>query len=88
MKYQFRDGTPYEGPTINMPDGRVLSGATYMPDSRRLIPVEIQDGGERGGELHQTQVEEKPVQQSKARSKRRGSGSMVGKKSAKARATV
>ncbi len=88
MKYQFRDGTPYEGPTINMPDGRVLSGATYMPDSRRLIPVEIQDGGERGGELHQTQVEKKPVQQSKARSKGRRSGSMVGKKSAKARATV
>lgn len=88
MKYQFRDGTPYEGPTIKMPDGRVLSGATYMPDSRRLIPVEIEDGGERSGELHETQVEEKPVQQSKARSKGRRSGSVVGKKSAKARATV
>jgi hypothetical protein len=88
MKYQFRDGTPYEGPTINMPDGRVLSGATYMPDSRRLIPVEIQDGGERSGELHETQVEEKPVQQSKAGNKGRRSGSMVGKKSSKTRATV
>ena len=88
MKYQFRDGTPYEGPTINMPDGRVLSGATYMPDSRRLIPVEIQDGGERSGELHETQDEKEPVQQSKARSKGRRSGSVVGKKSAKARATV
>jgi hypothetical protein len=88
MKYQFRDGTPYEGPTINMPDGRVLSGATYMPDSRRLIPMEIQDGGERSGELHETQVEEKPVQQSKAGSKGRRSGSVVSKKSSKARSTV
>ena len=88
MKYQFRDGTPYEGPTINMPDGRILSGATYTPESRRVIPVEIEDGGERGGELHETQVEEKPVQQSKAGSKGRRSGSVVGKKSSKARATV
>ena len=88
MKYQFRDGTPYEGPTIKMPDGRILSGATYTPESKRVIPVEIEDGGERGGELHKAQVEEKPVQQSKARSKGRSSGSVVGKKSSKARITV
>jgi hypothetical protein len=88
MAYQFRDGTPYEGPTINMPDGRVLSGATYTPESKRLIPVEIEDGGERGGELHETQDEKEPVQQSKARSKGRRSGSVVSKKSSKARATV
>jgi len=88
MKYQFRDGTPYEGPTIKMPDGRILSGATYTPESRRVIPVEIEDGGERSGELHETQDEKEPVQQSKARSKGRSSGSMVGKKSSKARITV
>jgi hypothetical protein len=88
MKYQFRDGTPYEGPTIKMPDGRILSGATYTPESRRVIPVEIEDGGERSGELHETQDEKEPVQQSKARSKGRSSGSVVGKKSSKTRITV
>ena len=88
MKYQFRDGTPYEGPTIKMPDGRILSGATYTPESRRVIPVEIEDGGERSGELHETQDEKEPVQQSTARSKGRRSGSVVGKKSSKARITV
>ena len=88
MKYQFRDGTPYEGPTIKMPDGRILSGATYTPESRRVIPVEIEDGGERGGKLHETQVEEKPVQQSKARSKGRSKRSVVSKKSAKTSSTL
>ena len=80
-KYQFRDGTPYDGPTFTMPDGRVLSGATYTRDSQRL--VEIEDGGERSGELHETSPKKKTVQQSKARSKGRKSGSVVSKKSAK-----
>ena len=84
MKYTFTDGTPYEGPTIKMPDGRILSGATYMPDSRRLIPMEKEDGGQRSGELHEAQTKEKPVQPSKARSKGRGKRSVVSKKSAKA----
>tara|TARA_B100000029_G_C17609036_1_gene968637 strand:- start:10555 stop:10773 length:219 start_codon:yes stop_codon:yes gene_type:complete len=38
-KYTYPDGTPYEGPTITTPDGRVLSGATYNRDSKKLIPV-------------------------------------------------
>jgi len=88
MKYTFTDGTPYEGPTIKMPDGRILSGATYMPDSRRLIPMEKEDGGQRSGELHKAQTEEKPVQPRKARGKGRKSGSVVSKKSAKASPAV
>lgn len=80
-KYQFRDGTPYDGPTIKTPDGRILSGATYTAESKRL--VEIADGGERSRELHQTSTEETPVQQSKARSKGRSKRSVVSKKSAK-----
>jgi hypothetical protein len=88
MKYQFTDGTPYEGPTIKMPDGRILSGATYMPDSRRVIPMEKEDGGQRSGELHEAQTEEEPVQQSKARGKGRGKRSVVGKKSPKASTSV
>lgn len=80
-KYQFRDGTPYDGPTIKTPDGRILSGATYTAESKRL--VEIADGGERSRELHQTSIEETPVQQSKTRSKGRSKRSVVSKKSAK-----
>ena len=80
-KYQFRDGTPYDGPTFTMPDGRVLSGATYTRDSQRL--VEIEDGGERGRELHKASPEKKTVQQSKGRGKGRKAGSVVSKKSAK-----
>lgn len=81
-KYQFRDGMPYDGPTIKTPDGRILSGATYTAESKRL--VEIADGGERSRELHQTSTEETPVQQSKTRSKGRSKRSVVSKKSAKA----
>ena len=88
MKYQFTDGTPYEGPTIKMPDGRILSGATYMPDSRRVIPMEIKDGGQRSGELHKAQDAQEPVQQSKARGKGRRSGSVVSKKSPKTSPSV
>ena len=88
MKWQFTDGTPYEGPTIQMPDGRTLSGATYMPDSRRVIPMEVKDGGQRSGELHEAQAKKEPVQQSKARGKGRRSGSVVSKKSAKASPSV
>ena len=88
MRWQFTDGTPYEGPTIQMPDGRTLSGATYMPDSRRVILMEVKDGGQRSGELHEAQTEEKPVQPRKARSKGRKSGSVVSKKSAKASTAV
>lgn len=102
MKYTFTDGTPYEGPTIKMPDGRILSGATYMPDSRRLVAVpdmqytfiedaskeESKDGGQRGRELHQTNNAEKPVQQNKVRNKGRQRGSMVGKKSTNAGKTI
>ena len=80
-KYQYRDGTPYDGPTITMPDGRVLSGATYTRDSQRL--VEVSDGSERSGELHEASPEKKTVQQSKTRGKGRKSGSVVSKKSAK-----
>lgn len=80
-KYQFRDGTPYDGPTIKTPDGRILSGATYTAESKRL--VEIEDGGQRSRELHQTSIEETPVQQSKTRSKGRSKRSVVSKKSAK-----
>ena len=80
-KYQFRDGTPYDGPTFTMPDGRVLSGATYTRDSQRL--VEIEDGGERSGELHETSLKKKTVQQSKGRGKGRKTGPVVSKKSAK-----
>ena len=80
-KYQFRDGTPYDGPYFIMQDGRVLSGASYTSDSKRL--VEVQDGGERSRQLHKASVEETPVQQSKTRSKGRSKRSVVSKKSAK-----
>ena len=85
-KYQFRDGTPYDGPYFIMQDGRVLSGATYTRDSQRL--VEIEDGSERGGKLHETNIEEAPVQPRKARGKGREAGSVVSKKSAKASPAV
>lgn len=80
-KYQFRDGAPYDGPTFTMPDGRVLSGATYTRDSQRL--VEVEDGGKRGRELHEASPEKETVQQSKAGSKGRKKRSVVSKKSAK-----
>lgn len=80
-KYQYRDGTPYDGPTITTPDGRVMSGKTYTRDSQRL--VEVSNGSERSRELHKASPEKTPVQQSKARSKGRKSGSVVSKKSAK-----
>ncbi len=82
-KYQFTDGTPYEGPTIKMPDGRILSGATYMPDSRRVIPMEVQDGGQRSGELHEAPTKEEVIQPSEKRSKGRSKRSVVSKKSPK-----
>ena len=85
-KYQFRDGTPYDGPTIKTPDGRILSGSTYTAESKRL--VEIEDGGERSRELHQTSTEKTPVQQSKTRSKGRSKRSVVSKKSAKTSTTL
>jgi len=85
-KYQFRDGTPYDGPTIKTPDGRVLSGATYTKDSKRL--VEIKDGGERGRELHQASPEKEAVQPSKTRSKGGKKRSVVSKKSPKTRSTL
>ena len=85
-KYQFRDGTPYDGPTITTPDGRIMSGATYTRDSKRL--VEISDASERGRELHETSVKEKTVQQSKGRGKGRKSGPVVSKKSAKTRSAL
>jgi len=80
-KYQFRDGTPYDGPIITLPDGRILSGLTYTTESKRL--VEIKDGGESSRELHQTSVKEKIVQPSKGRSKGRKKRPVVSKKSAK-----
>ena len=85
-KYEFRDGTPYDGPYFIMQDGRVLSGATYTTDSQRL--VEIEDGGERSGELHKASPKKAPVQQSKTRGKGRKSGSVVSKKSAKTSPSV
>ncbi len=39
MPYQFNDGEIYDGPTITLPDGRVVSGATFTPESRRLYEV-------------------------------------------------
>ena len=85
-KYQFRDGTPYDGPYFIMQDGRVLSGATYTRDSKRL--VEMEDGGQRSGELHEASVEKAPVPASKSRGKGRKAGSVVSKKSAKASPSV
>ena len=85
-KYQFRDGTPYDGPTIQLADGRVLSGASYTRDSQRL--VEIEDGGERSRELHEASPEKKAIPKSKSGSKGRKSGPVVRKKSAKTRSTV
>ena len=85
-KYQFRDGTAYNGPTVTMPDGRIMSGATLTSDSQRL--VEIEDGGQRSGELHEASVEEAPVPASKVRGKGRKAGSVVSKKSAKASSSV
>lgn len=82
-RYQFRDGTPYDGPTITTPDGRVLSGSTYTADSKRL--EEIKDGGKRGGELHEASPEEKVIQPSKEGSKGRKKRSVVSKKSPKTR---
>lgn len=84
MKWQFRNGEPYDGPTITLPDGRVLSGETFTADSQRLIPRENENGSERSGQLHEASPEETPVQQSKARSKGRKKRSVVSKKSAKA----
>ncbi len=80
-KYQFRDGTPYDGPTIKTPDGRILSGATYTKHSKRL--EEIKDGGERGGKLHEASPAKEVVQPSKAGSKGRSKRSVVSKKSPK-----
>ena len=80
-KYQFRDGTPYDGPTITMPDGRVLSGATHTRNSQRL--VEIEDGGQRSRELHEASPKKEVVRESKARSKGGKKRSVVSKKSAK-----
>jgi len=85
-KYEFRDGTPYDGPYFIMQDGRVLSGASYTSDSKRL--VEVQDGGERSRQLHEASVEKAPVQQSKARGKGRKPRSVVSKKSAKTSSAV
>jgi len=85
-KYQFRDGTPYDGPYFIMQDGRVLSGATYTRDSKRL--VEMEDGGQRSGELHEASVEEAPVQPRKTRGKGRKPRSVVSKKSTKASPAV
>lgn len=81
-RFQFRDGTPYDGPVIQTPDGRLMTGKTYTRDSVRV--VEIEDGGERSRELHKAQDEETPVRESKGRGKGRSSRAMVGKKSSKA----
>lgn len=40
MAYQFADGEVYNGPIIILPDGRIVSGATYTPDSKRLYEIE------------------------------------------------
>jgi len=40
MAYQFADGKVYNGPIIILPDGRIVSGATYTPDSKRLYEIE------------------------------------------------
>tara|TARA_R110000796_G_scaffold90977_1_gene195038 strand:- start:446 stop:715 length:270 start_codon:yes stop_codon:yes gene_type:complete len=77
--YTFTDGTPYEGPTINMPDGRILSGATYMPTSRRV--VEVKDGSKRSGELHEADNAKEFIPEDKVGKQRRGKRSVVRKKS-------
>lgn len=86
MAYAFRDGTPYDGPVITLPDGRILSGKTFTANSQRLM--EVEDGGQRSRELHEASPKEEVVQQSKSRSKGRQSGSMVSKKGAKASPSV
>ena len=88
MKWQFRNGEPYDGPTITLPDGRVLSGKTFTADSQRLIPRENENGSERSGELHEASSEETPVQPRKSRGKGRKTESVVRKKSAKASPSV
>ena len=85
-KYQYRDGTPYDGPVVQTPDGRFMTGETYTRDSVRV--VEIEDGSERSRELHKTQDEETPVRESKGRGKGRSPRAMVGKKSSKASKAV
>jgi len=40
VAYQFADGEVYNGPIIILPDGRIVSGATYTPDSKRLYEIE------------------------------------------------
>ena len=39
MLYKFNDGEVYDGPIITLPDGRIVSGATFTPDSRRLFEI-------------------------------------------------
>ena len=78
MAYAFRDGTPYDGPVITLPDGRILSGETFTANSQRLM--EVEDGGQRSGELHETSPTEEVVQQSKGRSKGRKAGQWSARK--------
>lgn len=102
MTYQFRDGTPYDGPVVTLPDGRVMSGATFTPDSKPVIDmgklksipanefvkIEVDDGSERSGELHEASPKKASVQSGKTRGKGRKTGSVVSKKSAKAGPSV
>lgn len=37
MAYYFRDGTEWKGDVCKLPDGRIVSGSTYTPDSQRLL---------------------------------------------------
>ena len=39
MSYQFNDGELYDGPIITLPDGRLVSGETFTPESRRIFLV-------------------------------------------------
>ena len=66
MAYQYRDGTPYNGPTITTPDGRIMTGSTYTRESVRVIEVE-DNGGKRSGKLHKADDAKAPVRKNKGR---------------------
>lgn len=86
-RYEYTDGEPYDGPVIELADGRILTGPTFTENSRKLIKVE-DDGGERSRELHKASPKEKAVQQGKGGSKGRKGGPVVSKKSPKASPTL
>ena len=39
MMYHTRDGKVYQGPVVKLPDGRLMTGATFTPESIRVVEV-------------------------------------------------